>query len=249
MDLRGKTAVVTGGAVRLGRAFALALADGGANVVVHYGRSRDQAEATRAEIERRGARAVTVPADLLQPEAAAEAVFTAAASAFGSADVLINSAAIFEPGRLADGDAGSLGASFDRQLTINLKAPLLLSRRFAAQLGEGRRGHIVSIADWRATRPDPQYLAYTLSKAGLVTLTQALARELGPRVQVNAVAPGAVLPAPGMSEADFQRLGSGNLLGHTGTPDDIAGAVLYLLRSDFITGHLLYVDGGERWVK
>jgi NAD(P)-dependent dehydrogenase (short-subunit alcohol dehydrogenase family) len=245
MDLKGKTAVVTGGAVRLGRAFALALADDGANVVVHYGRSHDDAEATRAEIERRGARAAIVPADLLHPEAAAETIFTAAADAFGPVDVLVNSAAIFEPARLAETD----GASFDRHLTINLKAPLMLARRFAAQLEDGRRGHIVNVADWRAARPDPRYLAYTLSKSGLVALTTALAKELGPQVQVNAVAPGAVLPSAGTSAEEFQVLGKNNLLAHTGTPRDVAEAVLYLLRSDFITGHLLYVDGGERWVR
>lgn len=241
MELAGRTAVVTGGAVRLGKAMALRLAKAGMQIVVHYGHSADEAKQTCEEIRQLGTQAVSVQADLMDPETAAETVFQTAHDEFGGADVLINSAAIFEPGRLAD----TSGDLFDRHLQINLKSPFFLAKQLAAGLGDRMEAAIVNIADWRATHPDPNYLAYTLTKSALVSLTEGLAKDLAPKVRVNAIAPGAILPPPGESEAEFEQRGENNLLGHTGSAADIAEAALYLLEADFITGHLLYVNGGE----
>ncbi len=241
MELAERTAVVTGGAIRLGRAMALRLAKAGMNIVVHYGHSAEEAEQTCGEIRELGVQAVSVQADLMQPESAAETIFSTVESELGGADVLINSAAIFEPARLAD----TTGDLFDRHMQINLKSPFFLAKRFADGLQNRTEAAIVNIADWRATHPDPNYLAYTLTKSALVSLTEGLAKDLAPRVRVNAIAPGAILPPPGGSEAEFEKRGANNLLGHTGTADDIAEAAVYLLESDFITGHLLMVNGGE----
>jgi pteridine reductase len=234
------TAIVTGGAVRIGRAIARRLARAGMNVAVHYGHSRQAAEETVAELERLGVRAVAIQADLRQPVAAADTILQQAA-ALGPVRVLVNNAAIFEPGRLLDTDEDH----WDRHLAINLKAPFFLTREFVRHLGPEQEGAVVNIADWRGTRPVPGHAAYTQSKAALVAQTQLLARELGPRVRVNGVAPGAILPAPGDSDAEFQARAQANPLHRSGNPDDIADAVLFLIQSPFITGEIIHVTGGE----
>jgi pteridine reductase len=239
--LDGRVAVVTGGAVRLGRAIALALAHEGADVLLHYGRSKEEAERTAGEIRGLGRRVATVSADLSRPVEAATVVFDAA-NALGGADVLVNSAAIFEDAALVDTGEDL----YDRHLTINLKAPFFLCREFARRLPEGRRGHVVNLADWRGETPPPDYVAYTLSKAGLIALTKALALQLAPRIRVNAIAPGAMLPPPREREEPWRRRKLPDIpLGRTGTPDDIAAAAVYLVSSDFVTGEVLHVTGGE----
>ncbi|MFQ5732118.1 MAG: SDR family NAD(P)-dependent oxidoreductase [Planctomycetaceae bacterium] len=241
MKLHGKVAIVTGGAMRLGRAFALALADAGCDVCVHYGRSEQAARATAEAVRRRGRRAAVVAADLLKPEQAARRVLSATTNELGRADVLVNNAAIFEPGTCAD----TTREHWDRHFAINLEAPFHLCREFAAQ-SDGHRGQIANIADWRATRPLPGHLAYTLSKSGLVTLTKILARELAPDIQVNAIAPGAILPAAGTESKAFQRLAEETPLQRTGHPGDVTEALMYLLRSDFVTGEVIHVAGGRQ---
>jgi len=239
--LRGRVAVVTGGAVRLGRAIAVALAEHGADVVLHYGRSRDDVERTAAEIHRLGRRAVTVSADLARPVEAAEMIFDAVA-ALGGADVLVNSAAIFEDAPLAE----TTEDLYDRHLDVNLKAPFFLCREFVRRLPADRPGHILNLADWRAETPPADYAAYTLSKAGIVALTRSLALQLAPRVQVNAIAPGAILPPPGGDEASWRTEKLPDIpLARTGAADDIAAAAVYLVRSRFVTGEVLHVTGGE----
>ncbi|HEX6986347.1 MAG TPA: SDR family oxidoreductase [Planctomycetaceae bacterium] len=239
--LTGRVAIVTGAAVRLGRAIALALAEQGADVVVHYGRSRDDAERTAEEIRRFGRKAATVSADLSRPVEAAAAVFDAAA-ALGGADLLVNSAAIFEDAPLAE----TSEELYDRHLAINLKAPFFLCREFVRRLPGGRPGHVVNLADWRAETPPADYVAYTLSKAGVVALTKALALQLAPRVRVNAIAPGAMLPPPGEPAEPWRTRKLPDIpLGRTGSPEDIAAAAVYLVRSEFVTGEVLHVTGGE----
>src|SRR5262249_6965181 len=144
-------------------------------------------------------------------------------------------------GKLDSTDA----ANWDRHLDINLKAPAFLCREFAKRLAPGRPAHIVNMVDWRALRPGVGHLAYTVSKAGLVALTRILAQELAPHVQVTAIAPGPILPAPGMSDERFAALGRSIPLERTGQPDDIADALVYLLRSEFVTGEILQVTGGQ----
>jgi len=148
MDLEGKVALVTGGAVRLGRTLLLALAEAGADVVLHYGSSRQAAEETAAAVRDLGRKVLLLQADL-QDVAAVQQLPRRAAEKFGQLDILVNSAALFQPGDILN----TTEASWDLQMNVNLKAPFFLSQAFARQLGPGQRGHIVNIADWRATRP------------------------------------------------------------------------------------------------
>ena len=242
MNLSGKTAIVTGGAVRLGRAIALSLAEAGMRVCLHYSSSHQDAEETADQIRALGVDVTLVQADFRKSTSAAKQVMDAAVDAFGSVDVLINNAAIFEAGSLET----TTEDQWDRHIDINLKTPFFLAQAFARQLESGQRAHIINIADWRATRPGTDHLAYTLTKSGLVTLTKSLAQSLAPHVQVNAIAPGAILPPPGAEADHLERLASAIPLKRTGSPDDITGALLYLLQSDFITGEVLHVTGGEQ---
>lgn len=241
-ELRGQSAIVTGGAVRLGRALAERLAREGADVCIHYGRSKRDADETVSALRAAGVRATSVEADFMAPEPAACRVLAHAVKELGRVDVLVNSAAIFEPGRLGNTDE----ANWDRHLDINLKTPAYLCREFAKTLPAGVLGHIVNIVDWRALRPGVGHLAYTVSKAGLVALTRILAQELAPQVQVNAIAPGAILPAPESSPEAFAAIGRTTPLQRTGNPDDIADALVYLLRSEYVTGEVLHVTGGQQ---
>lgn len=241
MQLQGQTAIVTGGAIRIGRAIGRQLAYNGINVCVHYGSSEADAKAAVEEFKQLGVQASSVSADLSDPVSAAEVIMDHAQSEFGEVTILVNSAAIFEPGSLAT----TSEADWDRHLNINLKAPLFLSQRFAAALGKNR-GSIVNIVDWRGERPVPGQLSYTISKAGLLAQTKILAQELGPQVRVNSVAPGAILPAPGESQTDFELKSRLNPLAMVSNPDEIAKAVLYLLQTEFVTGEMIHVTGGQQ---
>ena len=239
---QGRRAIVTGGAVRIGRAIAMHLAAGGAEVCVHYGQSASAAQLVVEQIRASGGRAVALPADL---NAAAETVgpfFAQVSAALGEIDILINSASIFEPDTL-----DALTAEHcERHWRINLLAPLLMSQAFARQLGSDRRGHIINIVDWRAARPKPGHLAYTVSKAGLVAVTKMLAQELAPRIQVNAIAPGAILP-PAAAAPDYEVQAISRVpLRRLGHPAEITRAVEYLLNSQFVHGEVLHVTGGEQ---
>jgi glucose 1-dehydrogenase len=241
MSLTDKVAVVTGGAVRVGQAIALALAGDGANVCVHYGTSAAAAQDTVRQAHELGARAIAVQADLASGRAAAESVLRRACEEFGKVDILVNSAAIFEPDTL-------LGASeehFDRHVATNMKAPFFLAQALVAQLGPQQRGHILNITDWRALRPATGHLVYSMTKAALVALTKMLALELAPRVQVNALALGAILPPEHASDDFAERIAERIPLRRMGTPRDVGQAVLFLLNSEFHTGDVLCVTGGE----
>ena len=239
MELRARNALVTGGAVRLGRALALALARSGVNITIQYYASAREMETLRAQVHDLGVRFTAVRADLSQAEEV-ECTFAAAQKALGSIDILVNNAAIFLPGGWQD----STVADWDRQFAINLRAPFFLSQAFARGLS-GRRGHIINIADWRAERPGVGHMAYTYAKAGLVAMTRSLALAMAPNVQVNAIAPGAVLPPSGQGDEYLDSLAGQIPLKRHGTPEDVAEAMLYLLRSDFVSGELLYVTGGQ----
>ncbi len=242
MHLRGKVALVTGGARRLGRAFVLALADAGMDVAVHYGHAAAAADETVAQARRRGVRAMSFQADLQDAEAARQLVH-AVAENLGLPQVLVNSAAIFEPGTLRDTSL----ENWSRHFRINLRAPFLLMQEFAHLLGD-RPGKVVNISDWRAVYPGQRYLAYTLSKAALLTLTQMAARELAPHVQVNALALGAVLPPPGEDETYLERLVRRMPARRPARVDEVTDALLFLLHNDYITVEILFVDGGAHLV-
>lgn len=241
MAFQGRTAVVTGGAVRLGRELAERLAREGVHVCLHYHASAAAAEETLTRLRDYRVRATAIQADFTRPAHAARTVFDHAERELGPVDVLVNSAAIFLPGSLAD----TTEADWDRHHSVNLKAPILLCQEFARRLPDDARGHIVNIVDWRGVRPVPGHLAYTVSKGGLVAATRLLAQELAPRIQVNAIAPGAILPPPGQPDAYLERLAQQIPLRRTGRPEDVADALVYLLQSEFVTGAVLPVTGGE----
>ena len=236
-----KNVLVTGAAKRLGRAIALDLAAAGWNVALHYNNS--DAEAVAREARGHGAKAAALKADLSQePETAA--LVDRAAAAIGPLTALINSASIFEN----DDWQSATRASWDKHVEVNLRAPLVLSQAFAAQLPEGEQGSIINIIDQRVLKPTPQFLSYSLSKAGLYWLTTTLAQGMGPRIRVNAVGPGPVLRNERQSEADFARQRDATILGHGAEPADICAAVRYLLAAPAVTGQMIAVDGGQHLI-
>jgi NAD(P)-dependent dehydrogenase (short-subunit alcohol dehydrogenase family) len=242
--LKGKAALVTGGARRLGRAVAEALAREGADVVVHYRRSAAEAESAAAALRALGVQAWTVAADLADP-AQADALWERAEGLAGRGRlaVLVNSASVFPEDTLAGFTVGGL----EQSVRVNALAPVLLCRRFAAALSAAARpegGAIVNLLDSRMLGRMKAHLTYQLSKRLLADFTRLLAVELAPAVRVNAVAPGMVLPPPGLSEGRLRRLAATNLLGRWGEPADVARAVLFLVQNDFLTGEVLFVDGG-----
>ncbi|MEW4489868.1 SDR family oxidoreductase [Thalassoglobus sp. JC818] len=241
MILSGRNAIVTGGAVRIGREIGRSLAKAGVNVCVHYGSSEGEAQAAVDEFTALGVQAMKVSADLQHPVEASRAIVSAARSALGEITLLVNCAAIFESGTLAS----TTVESWDRHSNINLRSPFFLTQELVNNLENGTAA-VVNLIDWRGTTPVAGHCAYTMSKAALVAQTKILAQELGPSVRVNGVAPGAILPAPGESESDFQAKARLNPLNQTGDPRMIAESVLFLLQSDFITGEILHVTGGQQ---
>ena len=242
MQLRGKVALVTGGARRLGKAFVLALAREGMDVIVHYGRAAREAEETVAEVRRLGVRAVSISANLSDMDAV-QSLIPKAADLLAPPQVLVNSAAVFVPGTISETDLDNWAL----HMRINLRAPFFLIQSFAQALGD-QPGKIVNITDWRALYPGRKYAAYTLSKAALVTLTQFAAREFAPNIQVNALALGAVLPPPGEDEAYLQRIVQRVPAKRPARIEEVTDALLFLLRNDYVTGDVILVDGGAHLV-
>jgi len=238
VELNGACALVTGGARRVGRAIALGLAEAGCDLVIHYGSSRAEAAQTAAAAGARGVRVATVSADLGDPDAAGRVL--AGAGELAPVRVLVNSAAVF-PG---DELAGVTAAGWDRTVAVNLRAPVLLTRAFAAALPEGVEGAVVNVTDWRTMRPYRDHFSYTVSKGGLDTFTRAAAEALAPRIRVNAVALGAILPPPDKGSDYLKALAREIPAGRPGGTDPVVAAVLFLLRTPFITGEILRVDGG-----
>ncbi len=236
MQLQGKTALVTGAGRQIGQAIALALAEAGANIVAHYHRSEAGAAETVAKARLRGVRAAAVGADLADPDQVRDLIRWSA-QALGVPDLLVNNAAIFEPGTLL----GTSEEAWDRHFALNLRAPFVLTQVFASFL-EDREGKIVNVADWRAAYPGRAYAAYTVAKAGLLTLTEIAARELAPRVQVNALALGPV------TGPELERLVERIPAGRIASLPEVTDAVLFLVRNDYVTGETLFLDGGAHLV-
>lgn len=235
-SLGGRTALVTGAARRIGRTIALTLAQHGADVVVHYHQSAEKALALCEEIRRLGVRAWPIRGDLMDGTQV-QKIFREGVAQAGAIDILVNNASIFERDTLWEATAESL----EKNLRIHATAPLLLARELA---GQGRAGHIINLLDTRVAVFDPEHASYNLSKSMLLTLTRMLALELAPQVAVNGIAPGAILPPSG-SGADYRKKQTfANPLNRHGDPEDIAETTLFLVRSRFITGQVIYVDGG-----
>ncbi len=241
--LAGRTALVTGAARRVGRVLALALARAGAAVVVHHRRSEQEAAATAAEIAQLGAPVALVKGDLADPDVAA-GLIDGAARALAPVDILVNNASVFENAAFADTDC----ELWDENHAVNLRAPFLLSRAFARALPGDRRGDIVNLNDWRALRPGADHFAYTVSKVGLGGLTQSLAVALAPRIRVNELALGAVLPPEKASEAYGHELRRSIPLDRWPRPEEAADALLFLLTNSAVTGQTILIDGGRHLV-
>lgn len=240
MNIEGRTALVTGGAHRVGKVLALGLARAGANLIIDYHSSANEAQDTVREIEAMGRRAVAVKADV-SSEGDVRRLVDTAADRMGGLDILVNSASIFERKPFLE----ITGADWDRVMAINLKGPFLLSQAAAPLMSVKGGGVIVNIVDLSALQPWPTYAHHSVSKAGLLHLTKILARALGPIIRVNAIAPGTVLPPDGYDGDDSGGGPERRVLEQSGTPEDVLDALLYLVRSDFITGDVMIVDGGR----
>jgi len=242
-------ALVTGAARRLGREMALALAADGFDVLVHFHTSRDEAAAVVAAVGDLGRRAQAVPADLRRSDEV-QWLFETLDATFGRLDLLVNSASVFQetPFETLDEDAWAL------HLDVNLTAAFRCARAAVPRLRTtqatapdpcGRTGLIVNLVDASGLRPWRNFLAHSVSKAGLVALTAGLARELAPRLRVNAICPGVVLWPAHSGPAERARALARVPLGRAGTPADVVRALRYLVHADYVTGEVLRVDGGR----
>ncbi|MBF0158967.1 MAG: SDR family oxidoreductase [Magnetococcales bacterium] len=243
MDLAGKTALITGSSQRLGAATAHALAAAGMRLAIHYHRSATAAQQLCHQFNQSGTEAVAVQADLADWQQT-ESLLAQVRQQLGPVQVLINNAALFDPGGV---DTTSQQV-WQQQMAVNLQAPFILLQQFARQpelqLSDSVHGKVINLLDRRVVRPRGGHLAYTISKSALWAMTRMAAAELAPRIQVNAIGPGAILPAPEASDEQFLRVAAACPMGRPGTPSDITAAILFLLQQDYITGELLCVDGG-----
>ena len=241
-----RVALVTGAAVRLGRRISLALCEAGFDMVLHYRSSRDEVEALAREVRALGRRAWTIGGDLSDLAHVAR-LFEEIEERAGRLDVLVNSAATFDEQPIDEVTA----EDWERAVSVNLRAPFFCIQRAARLMrGQAEGGCVVNMVDLSGRSPWPGYAVHGTSKAGLAFLTRAAARELGPRVRVNAVAPGAILPPPGEDPEgeEWAHRGDHLPLARTGDPSDVCRAILYLVEADYVTGSVLYVDGGEHLI-
>lgn len=247
MNLQGKTVLITGAAKRLGREIALMLAGRGAGIVVHCNESFKEAELLRRQLAGFGSPAWVVRQEFDLPQGRVEKTVKSfaldVARKCPPVDVLINNASIFYPTPVDN----VTEKDWDAFQTVNLKVPFFLAREFGRGMVRRKQGKIINLVDWTGWRPDPRYLPYAVSKAGLMTLTEGLAKAFAPHVQVNGIAPGPILKAKGMTRAGEKAAMAKTLAGRFGSPKDIAEAVRFLCEStDFVTGVCLPVDGGCR---
>lgn len=241
MELKGRVALVTGAAKRVGRAIALALAERGAAVAIHYRSSRMDAEAAVKQILSAGGRAEAFAANL-ESVADIDRMVEEILHHFHRIDVLVNSASVFYRKPLEQ----LTEYDWDVNLDTNLKAPFFLSKAAGFAMRRQGAGKIINIGDWAGIRPYNNYLPYTVSKSGLIGLTRALAKALAPEVQVNCVALGPVMPPEDYDAVEIERLRQATLTKTLGSPEDVARAVLYLCEgTDFTTGATLMLDGGR----
>lgn len=238
--MAAEVALVTGGAKRIGRAIALRLAGAGYAVAIHCNTSRAEAEALAADLAAAGGRACVIVADLADP-AAVERIVPEAEAALGPVSLLVNSASSF----LVDDLMALDVPTWNRQFSVNLRAPSVLAGAMANALPADRQGAIVNIVDQRVWKLTPQYYSYTLTKAALLTATTTMAQALAPRIRVNAVGPGPTFANPHDGEALLTVEAGGTPLGRKVEADDVAEAVLYLARARAITGQMIAVDAGQ----
>ena len=240
MNPTGRTALVTGGAVRVGRAISLALSAAGARVVVHYNSSAGPADELVEEIRAAGGEATAVAADLSDLKQVRR-LASEAEQPFGPIDLLVNNASVFPP----EGFTAVDEATWEGAIAVNLRAPFFLTQSLGARMKERGAGVVINLADLAGIQSWDGYAAHSISKAGLIHLTKVAARALAPQVRVNAIAPGTVLPPEELSDDEVRNLAERAPLKRNGSPQDVAEAVLFLVRSDFVTGEVIVVDGGR----
>ena len=240
MDLKNKNILVTGGAKRIGKTICEALADHGANIIIHYNTSEKEAKDLQTQLRKKTGRVFIFQADLgkssdiikMMPQIEKE---------MDGVDILINNASIFESAPLENISE----SDWDRHIDINLKAPFLLAQRVSQKMIQKKYGKIINITDASVGRPYTHYLHYCASKGGLDALTKALAKELAPHIQVNSIAPGPIIPSQDYSEEQRRKSQEKTLLKRWGDPKNIAQAVLFLIEADFVTGTTVTIDGGR----
>jgi NAD(P)-dependent dehydrogenase (short-subunit alcohol dehydrogenase family) len=235
-----EVALVTGGGKRIGAAIVSKLATAGYAVAIHCNRSREDADALARDLAAMGARCAVIIADLADP-AAVERVIPETEAALGPVTLLVNNASSFLLDDIRDIDV----ARWNRQFSINLRAPSVLAGAMANRLPGGRDGAIVNIIDQRVWKLTPQYYSYTLTKAALLTATQTMAQALSPRIRVNAVGPGPTLPNPHDGARAMEAEAAATLLGRKVDAAEIADAVLYLAQARSVTGQMIAVDAGQ----
>lgn len=233
-------ALVTGGARRIGRAIVEDLAANGWAIAIHYNRSRDEAERSADAIEEAGGRAALVTGDFADFECL-KRIVDQAAEALGPPTLLVNNASIFEK----DGVGALDRHLWERQLTINLAAPVFLAEAFAARIPDGAEGNVVNLLDQRIWKPTPRHFSYQISKSALLTATQTLAQALAPRIRVNGIAPGPTLPSLKQTEERFRQQTARILLGRPPDLADFGRTVRYFVENRSITGQVIALDGGQ----
>lgn len=240
MNLAGKTALVTGGAVRVGRALVTALADAGAAVVINYNSSAQAADALVAELRAKNRHATAFQADVSRKNDI-DALIAHVQNEHGRLDILVNSASLFESNPIGEISE----QEWRRVLDVNLTGPFLLSQAALPLLRAAAVSNIVNILDLSAFQPWPSFAHHSVSKAGLLQLTRVMARACAPEVRVNAIAPGTVLPPDGYDGTGSDGTSDRRVVAPAGTPDDVVKALFFLLESDFVTGQAIVVDGGR----
>jgi len=239
-NARSEVALVTGGARRVGRAICLKLADAGYAVAIHCNESVREAEDLAGLIVHAGGRAAVISADLVDP-ISVESIIPAAAAQLGPVTLLVNNASMFAKDSVTSIDV----PTWNRQFSVNIRAPSVLAGLMALSLPEGEEGAIVNILDQRVWKLTPEYYSYTLSKAAMWAATRTMAQAFAPRIRVNAVGPGPTVANVHDGEALFRKEAEGTLLGRAIAPEEIAEAVLYLARARSVTGQMLAVDSGQ----
>ena len=235
-----KAALVTGAGKRVGRALALALADDGYDIAVHYRSAAEEAESLAAELERRGRRSVLVPADLAR-ESDVEGLIERASAAIGPIGVLVNNASTFEMDLIED----ATRKSWDLHMEPNLRAPFLLTQQFAATLPQQACGAVINLLDQRVWNLTPYFVSYTVSKSALWTLTRTLAMALAPRIRVNAIGPGPTLPSTRQSEAQFAGQVASVPLKCGPSLAELGETLRFILSARSVTGQMIALDGGQ----
>lgn len=241
MEIKGKTALITGGAIRVGKSIALALAHRGANIAFSYHSSKEESLKTLLELKSLGVKALAIKADISKVSQVQKLV-QKTLKTFGSIEILVNNAAIFYKTPFQE----IKETDWDRHIDINLKGTFLCAHKVGLEMLKKEQGKIINIADWAGLRPYRGYIPYCVSKAGVICLTQALAKTLAPHIQVNCIAPGPVLLPEDMPDNEIKEIIQGTPLKRVGSAEDIAKTVLFLIEgSDFITGATYHVDGGR----